>query len=287
MFQPPEHAGTCRNTERYGHQTPNIYLGAGMEQRYTLSGGDSYAWLRSLPDNSADALITDPPYSSGGAFRSDRSGSTAVKYTSGDNPDPDFHGDNRDGRGFLAWAALWLAESYRVLRDGSPVCLFTDWRQLPTMTDALQAGGFIWRGIAVWDKTEGARPQKGRFTSQCEYVVWGSRGPMPLDRGVGCLPGVLRQMPPAAADRHHQTAKPVEVMEWICRIAAPDSLILDPFAGSGSTGVAALLSGHRFAGCEMSDHYRRVAGERLDAALSGEVIERARPRDPKQGGLFR
>jgi hypothetical protein len=53
---------------------------------------------------------------------------------------------------------------------------FTDWRQLPMLTDVLQAGGFVWRGVMPWDKTESSRaPHTGYFRHQCEYVVWGPR----------------------------------------------------------------------------------------------------------------
>jgi len=239
--------------------------------------GESYAWLKSLPDNYADALVTDMPYSSGGAFRGDRTKSTGEKYTSTDEPDPDFHGDNRDGRSFLAWATLWLSESYRTLNEGSPVVLFTDWRQLPSMTDALQSGGFVWRGIAVWDKTAGGRPQKGRFMAQCEYIVWGTKGPMPFNRGIGCLPGVISCMSPPVAERHHQTQKPHEVMKFACSIVAPGGLIIDPFTGSGSTGVAAIEGGYRFAGCELSEHYYQTAIARLEAADRGYMLKKGKP----------
>jgi site-specific DNA-methyltransferase (adenine-specific) len=247
--------------------------------------GESYAWLRSLPRGSADALITDPPYSSGGSFRSDRTPTSGGKYLRGEAPEPDFFGDNRDGRGFLAWATVWLSEAHAVLRDGSPVCLFTDWRQLPTMTDALQAGGFIWRGLAVWDKTEGVRPMKGRFSSQCEYVVWGSKGVMPIERGVGCLPGVRRERSPPMRLRHHQTAKPVDVMSWVCGITKPGGTIIDPFMGSGSTGVAAVTLGYQFMGCEMSEHYCNVATERIQMSLAGREMVKAKQQE-NQVSLF-
>lgn len=250
---------------------------------YTIVCGESYNWLRSLPDGHADGLVTDPPYSSGGAYRGDRTIGTEAKYLH-NSGDPDFEGDNRDQRGFLAWATLWLIEGHRVLKSGSPVVLFTDWRQLPTMTDALQAGGFVWRGIAPWDKTEAARPAKGRFRSQCEYMVWGSKGAMSPDRGVECLPGLVRQMAPPTAERHHQTQKPPQVMDLAVRIVAPGGLILDPFMGSGSTGVAALEAGYQFAGCEVSAHYHEVAHARLEAAGRGFALKRQA--GPAQASLF-
>ncbi|MCZ5321894.1 hypothetical protein O5699_04105 [Escherichia coli] len=55
--------------------------------------------------------------------------------------------------------------------------VFSDWRQLPALTDAFQAGGVLWRGLVVWDKTQASRaPHTGYFRHQAEYVVWGSNG---------------------------------------------------------------------------------------------------------------
>lgn len=229
-----------------------------------LYQGDCIPFLECLNSNSIDALITDPPYASGGTHIGARQKSTKSKYVlSATQRDyHDFHGDHRDQRSHLRWSLLWLSECWRVLKPGAPVCLFSDWRQLPTTTDALQIAGFTWRGIAVWDKTEGTRPVKGRFRAQSEYIVWGSKGDMPQDRGVGVLPGVYRQVV-KAADKHHMTGKPTDLMRQIIRICEPSGVILDPFAGSGSTLVAATMEGYRWLGCELSEDYFGVANRRL------------------------
>lgn len=233
--------------------------------------GDMLRWLLDAPAESVDALITDPPYSSGGQFRGDRMGSTDKKYTQTTaatvGTRPDFDGDNRDQRSFLAWMSVWLWEAKRVLVPGAPVVLFTDWRQLPTVTDALQAGGMVWRGIAVWDKTEAARPQMDGFKAQAEYMVWGSNGPMPRDGRTGCLPGVF-QARVDQRDKHHQTGKPTALMREVVKICPPGGLILDPFAGSGTTGVAALFEGRRFVGCETVPEVADIAERRLADAAS-------------------
>jgi site-specific DNA-methyltransferase (adenine-specific) len=259
-----------------------------MTARWTLHHGEALAWLASLPTGSADALITDPPYSSGGFTRGDRAATTDTKYTRSDTQDrdADFGGDNRDQRGYLAWCTLWLSECLRVLRPGGVVALFTDWRQLPTTTDALQCGGFVWRGVAPWIKPA-PRPCLGRFAASSEFVVWGSAGPMGERPEVGCLPGhcVHHQ---ARADRHHQTGKPTAVMEWVVGISTPGGHVIDPFAGSGTTGVAAVLTGRTFAGCEMSEHYHRVASERLHAAAHGVRLARDDTRtDATQTHMFK
>ena len=143
----------------------------------TLRLGESLDVLRGLPDCSFDAIVTDPPYSSGGMTAASRSKSTGIKYVQKGTKlkRPDFDGDQRDQRSWLHWCSLWMGEAYRVARPGAYFLTFTDWRQLAQATDALQCGGWIFRGIVPWDKTEGSRaPHTGYFRYQCEYVVWGT-----------------------------------------------------------------------------------------------------------------
>lgn len=237
--------------------------------RITLYNADAMRILLSLPEAYVDCLCTDAPYSSGGAFRGDRMMATADKYVqSGQRRrGRDFTGDNRDQRSFRYWCDLWLAQCRRASVPGAPVCLFTDWRQLPITTDAMQSAGWVWRGLAVWDKTEAARPQMGRFRSQAEYIVWGSNGPMPLRQDVGVLPGVFR-VPITQADKHHQVAKPSKLMEQIVRICPPNGIVLDPFMGSGSTAIGAIRQGRRFIGVELDEIYFNVAVQRITQELA-------------------
>lgn len=249
--------------------------------RCTLYGGEALAVLAQLETGSVDALITDPPYSSGGMVRSDRTNSTVDKYVTTQNRHRDelieFSGDSRDQRAYAYWCTLWLAEALRVVRPGGLAMLFTDWRQLPSTTDALQAGGWVWRGIVPWHKPN-ARPMSGRFTNACEYIVWGSNGPMPLDWTAGTFPGFYQASPPR--ERDHITQKPLDVMRQLVRIIPAGGTILDPFAGSGTTGCAAVIEGHRFIGCEKVPHYLDVADTRIRTALNDTQAQ------GEQGGLF-
>lgn len=241
-----------------------LYLMKQQTLPYEMHHGDCLQILQNLPDASVDAIITDPPYSSGGAFRSDRMGKTTEKYTLGGTKvkRPAFSGDNRDQRSFAFWCTLWLQECYRVAKEGAPICVFTDWRQLPITTDVFQAAGFVWRGVPVWDKTPACRPIKGRFAHQSEFIVFGSKGPMPVERGVGCLAGVF-PIVVKQADKFHITGKPVELMKRLIEVTKPGDIVLDPFAGSGSTGVAAIQTGRRFIGIEMEQSYFDIANHRL------------------------
>ena len=220
--------------------------------------GDSMRLLRELPDMSVGMVLTDPPYSSGGQFRSDRVAQTGAKY--GGARLADFSGDNRDQRSFLAWSAIWLSECLRVAEAGAICAVFTDWRQLPTMTDALQAGGWIWRGVSAWHKPA-SRPQLGRPWQDCEFICWGTAGPRAIEGDVG--PKMLSATSPPASRRVHQTEKPVALLrEWV-KLCPAGSVVLDPFAGSGAVGEAAMLEGRSFLGMEISAHFVDVATHRV------------------------
>jgi site-specific DNA-methyltransferase (adenine-specific) len=230
----------------------------------TLYCGDCMEILHSL--QGVDAVITDPPYSSGGMMRGDRAQDTRVKYLENGSDNQklaNFSGDTRDQRGFHFWSALWSSACLQIANPGAVACFFTDWRQLPISTDYLQAGGWVWRGVVPWAKPS-FRPQMGRFGAQCEYVVWGSAGPMPTDRGVGCLKGFYEYSPPS--DREHVTQKPEGLMEDIVQIVPRGQVVLDPFMGSGTTGVACINLDRKFIGIEMSNEYFDIACERIDQA---------------------
>jgi site-specific DNA-methyltransferase (adenine-specific) len=231
--------------------------------------GDLLKVLPTFQDNLFGGIICDPPYASGASNQNAKQVSTAKKYTSvkSGNPLPDFEGDAKDQRSWTNWMTEWLIEARRVTQVGAPICMFIDWRQLPSMTDALQWAGWLWRGVLAWDKTT-SRPQRGRFRQQAEFVVWGSNGHMPANRQAPVLPGVFRQAMPVHSKRIHQTEKPLEVMRDICRIVERSGIILDPFAGAGTTILAAKLEGYPAVGIELSKHYAEAAQNRIEVSGS-------------------
>lgn len=82
--------------------------------------GEALAMLKELDECSVDAVLTDPPRSSGGLTVGQRQQAPSKKYQSSDAQKKfaDFPGDNRDQRSFITWATLWLAEAYRVTKPG-------------------------------------------------------------------------------------------------------------------------------------------------------------------------
>ena len=236
------------------------------DDRWTILHGDVMHIVPHMTKAVFDAVITDPPYASGGASQTAKNRSTTEKYSSlrGGKALPDFDSDQMDQRSWTRWTCEWLQMVRAACKPGAPICLFIDWRQLPSMTDALQWAGWIWRGIAVWDKPSG-RPQRGRFRQQAEFIVWGSNGKLPLERNVGCLPGVFRQANPA--NRIHVTEKPLQLMRDVVQICEQGGRILDPFAGSGTTILAAVQEGYEAVGIELSATYFQLGTRRVKQAL--------------------
>lgn len=229
-----------------------------------LYNGDALAVLADIPDDCVDAVLTDPPYSSGGASLSAKQADPASKYqTSGTKRYyPPMLGDAKDQRSWIMWCSLWLGQCLRIAQDGAPIMVFTDWRQLPAITDALQGAGWRWLGIIPWDKRS-ARPQMGRFRQQCEFVVYGSKGRLAASSR-SCLPG-LYSYPVIAAQKNHLTSKPVTLIHDLLAITRPQCTVLDPFMGGGSVGVACVETGRKYIGIELSEEYFSISRDRIAA----------------------
>jgi len=194
--------------------------------------------------------------------------STLSKYVSSDAAAQQtgigFTGDNRDQRAFAAWCTLWMNATRQASTEGATITCFTDWRQLPTVTDAIQGGGWVWRGVGAWSKKFG-RPRDGGFSSACEFLVWGTHGPLVPNGAYPC--GVFECSSPPTAGRNHITEKPLPLIEWAMGNVATGSLVLDPFMGSGTTLVAAKNLGRRAIGIEIEERYCEIAAERLSQGV--------------------
>lgn len=244
-----------------------------------LLHGNCLSLLSTIPDGTVDMVLTDPPYSSGGIFPGDRKKPTRDKYTDTDFNGaarfPDFSGDNMDQRSFARFLSIALAESRKKTKLGGICAVFIDWRNLPLMADALQMAGWIYRGIVVWDKGN-SRAVPGRFRNDCEYIVWGTNGSRPAryEPGVEVYKGCFKVSGVLSKNKHHQTEKPVELLKELLKIVPSDGMVLDPFMGSGSTGIACEELGLDFIGIELNKAYFEIAKQRIKQAcrMSTEIL---------------
>lgn len=232
-----------------------------------LIRGECLATLAAMAEagEQFDALLTDPPYASGGLHIGTKSQPTNAKYQqrTTERRHADFSGDARDQFSWMTWCAIWLNLCRSMLKPGAPVMMFCDWRQLGAAINSLQNGGIIFRGVVVWEKAC-ARPIGGRFRASCEYVVWGSNGPMPLRELY--LPGIFKHSVPSGPKRIHASQKPVPLLRDLLQIVPAGGRVLDPFAGSGSTLAACRELGLGCVGIEESEEIAAGARARLGEA---------------------
>lgn len=237
-----------------------------------LKQGDCLELLENINDGLVDMVLTDPPYSSGGLFAGDRKKDTKDKYCddkyNGASRFDSFSGDNMDQRSFTEFMRMVLSKARIKCKDEAICAAFTDWRQLPSMTDALQAAGWIYRGIVVWNKRI-ARNIPGRFRQDCEFIVWGTNGQKTVDwtPGFTAFPGCYEVNGVLPKAKHHQTEKPVELLEKLIAICPEKGTVMDCFMGSGSTGVACVNTNRDFIGIELSGNYFNVAKQRINEAM--------------------
>jgi site-specific DNA-methyltransferase (adenine-specific) len=202
--------------------------------------GDCLAVMPTFPDRCVDLVVTDPPYL---VNYTDRSGRSIANDKNGD------------------WLAPAFSEIYRVLRPNTFCISFYGWNKVDQFFSAWRAAGFRAVGHFVFAKSYDSKTRFVRYRHESAYL---------LAKGMPELP----QNPPADVMRwtypgngYHPTQKPVEILTTLIEaFTKPGAIVMDPFAGSGSTGVAALQSGRRFVGIELDSRYHAAAIGRLATA---------------------
>lgn len=236
-------------------------------RRWTSYNETATLALSRLPDEAAHAIVADPPYGTGANGTASRLAPTSTKYQNSEtkNKLPDFDGDSLLPEAWQALIREVLAQAYRVAKPGADLLLFCDWRSMPSLLGLVGAARFHLRSCVVWDKGRGARPNRNGFRSQSEFILH-ARKPGKLERGADVyLDGVLNYST-IQRDKQHVTQKPVELMADLLRLVPAGGTVVDPFQGSGTTGVAAIAAGLSYIGCDSVEHYHRVSVERLTAA---------------------
>jgi site-specific DNA-methyltransferase (adenine-specific) len=241
--------------------------------RYRLFHDDALAVLMDLPDASVDAIVTDPPYSSGGRRENARSLRKSMVREMTD--DEWIAGDAMSTPGFIWLMREVGRQARRVLIPGGHFLSFIDWRMAANLSAALESADLRVHPTLVWDKQQIG--MGAIFRNQHEFIVHMTNGnPVaPQRRDVA---NVLSYAPIRSGE--HPTQKPVPLMRTLVSVVCPKGgLVVDPFMGSGTTGVAALLEGCRFIGAEVGDYYAAAEG-RLSAVANGYRDDGA------QGDLF-
>lgn len=220
----------------------------------TLYLGDMREIIPALTEKAATAL-TDPPY----------------RVTSGGFGDLEggFGGwikDSYDNKGAIVECDIgwdeWLALMPSALRPDAQIYVFSNDRNLPTAWAAAERAGFKFHRLLTWDK-RAALPNRW-YQQTCEFVWFGRQGKafMIADPSSKALQSIFQR-----DESEHPTEKPIGLCQlYIENSTTRGDLVLDPFMGSGTTGVAAVRSGRRFVGVELTQRWFDVACERIAKA---------------------
>ncbi len=233
----------------------------------SVINGDALTELHRLEAQSVDAIVTDPPYASGGFTEAARRCAAGQGLRSEVlRSEGWFVGDQMGTSGLMYLLRSMAFEAARVLVPGGVMCVFCDWRQVSNIAPAMESAGLRLSNIVVWNK--GVAGLGTGFRSQhemCLVLTNGSGVYHSLEFGnVITVPRMNHN------DREHWTQKPVELMRRIVRTAAPeDGLVVDPFGGSGSTAVACVLEGRRFLLVERDPSICELARDRIAEAQTG------------------
>lgn len=225
----------------------------------TLYLGDCLEILPTLPK--VDAVITDPPY--GINTKSDGTGKL--------NPWADL-------TNAAFFYADWISKCKRLLCRKKPeghgsLWTFLNWRSMVTFQKASCDMGWPIESLLVWDKqcigtggTRGLRPSYEMVALFC-HGDWTVQ-----NRG---LADVQRWKWASAKPTGHPAEKPIEGLEWVVNNGSEHGdVVLDPFMGSGTTGVASIALGRKFIGIEMDRRWFDTSCERIAAAQSqGKLFE--------------
>jgi adenine-specific DNA-methyltransferase len=205
----------------------------------TIHHGDCLNILPTLPAGSADFILTDPPY--------------ITRYKSRDGRT--VPNDDND-----AWLKPAFAEMYRVLARDRFCVSFYGWPCADRFLVAWRAAGFRVVGHFVFPKRYSSARKFLCYQHECAYLLAKGEPPVPA----APPPDVLQWR--YTGNRLHPTQKPQSILTPLVEaFTVPGGLVLDPFAGSGSTLRAAKKLGRRYLGIELDEGYHAIAGKRLAA----------------------
>lgn len=242
------------------------------DSRFTLHISDAVELLRSLPAESVDLIWADPPYFLSGGGTTNRGGKrTSVDKGKWDAP--------KTAMEQFAWNMTWMAESRRVLKPTGTIMVCGTLHSVHATGFTMQNLGLRLLNDIAWVKPA-PPPNLGckTLTHSHESILWGSLGPRAKHffnyKELKAIEGVQmkdvwtfgRPGKDEQAHGKHPTQKPVALVHR-CLVAALPSggTVVDPFMGSGTTGVAATLAGRdwRFVGGDSDKAWIEVTRKRI------------------------
>lgn len=212
--------------------------------------GDCLEVMKELPAKCVDLVVTDPPYN--------------MNYTGRGNINAfsGFDNDNLDADKHSLWFTNILNELYRILKDNTAIYVYIDFRNYARIYNLI-AQYFNIKNCIVWHKNNFGMGQHYRF--QHEFCIYAIKGKHKLSLEKRNISDVWQFSKEDVNSYKHPTQKPVSAMYKPIKYSSNiDSVVIDPFLGSGTTGVAATRLNRRFIGIEKEPKYCEIAQQRIE-----------------------
>lgn len=222
-------------------------------EEYTLILGDSLEILPTI--TGMDLVLSDVPYelTSGGATEGGLHERIGDGYDNGGNF---FEGDCPEWSDFMPML-------YACLRENAHCYTMSDSKNVQAMLNEGEAAGFRFHNLLYWDK--GSCTPNRWYMKNAEYVGFFFKGKAFSINDCSSKQGIhIAQVDESA----HPTEKPVLLMKhYVMNSTQPGETVIDPFCGSGTTGVAAIRAGRKFVGIERDPRWFEVARQRMEAEI--------------------
>lgn len=263
----------------------------------SLINNDCLIALKNIPDKSIDLVVTDCPYHivSGGCSKGAYGNGNGI-FTKNKEPSGIFNRrrigyrknggyilegtkhiglggclDDNDQTTYARQGKLfkhneikfseWLPEVYRVLKDGSHAYIYINARNVKELQTEAEKAGFKYQNIIIWDKGN-ATPNR-YYLQAYEMILLLRKGKARNINNMGTKN--LLKVKNIIGNKTHPTEKPVELNKiFIENSSNQGDIVLDPFMGSGSCGVACKETGRNFIGIEIDEKYFNIAKERIE-----------------------
>lgn len=236
-----------------------------------LYHGDCLEVMKDIPDGSVDLVVTDCPYHivQGGCSNN----SVTFKAMSGIlNKQRQFENVSKE---FVKAGKIfkhndiefreWLPEIYRVLKQDSHCYIMINGRNLKDLQIECEKVGFKFLNLIVWDK--GNQTPNKWYMNSVEFILFLRKGKAKKINNLG-VKNILRVPNIQKGKKTHPTEKPIDLMKTLIENSSfPQGVVLDPFMGTGSTGVACVNTNRKFIGIEIDRGYFEIASERMSEAL--------------------
>ena len=224
---------------------------------YNLYNKDCLNIIKNIEDDSIDLIVTDPPYKTTKRGNSGNSGGMLKtkmfmegKVFKENNIKPE----------------EYMPEFFRILKDCSHCYVMTNHVNLQHMINTATEVGFKFVKCLIWNK--GNKIMGQSYMNQFEYILFLRKGKHKKINNCGTS-DILSIPNKKDKDENgknlHDTQKPVELMKILIENSSQEGeIVLDPFMGIGSTGVACINTNRNFIGIELDENYYNIAKDRIE-----------------------